>query len=326
MNKNVLVIGAGAFGISIGQTIQKNNNNVYYLTYKEEIKNELLNKKSKAFEDIELLKPTNVFISYEEASIIKYDFILIALPSKAITSTWEEFIKIYKHKTKIINLSKGINEKEAWSSYFLNFDKVTDYASLSGPSFAKEIILNKKTLVNLISSSESIFNEFKSIINNDNFKISYLDLNYETSTTLIASMKNIVAIGMSIVKNKYESQNTFCALLTICFKEIKTIINSFHKVSESELIEPFSLGDILLTCSSDESRNFKYGQCVAEFGVKEANQKCANLTVEGLNAISSLDKLLKDKKIETIFFSNLIDLLNFKIDVDDFLNNIWNSI
>lgn len=122
---------------------------------------------------------------------------------------------------------------------------------------------------------------------------------------LISCFKNALAIIMGYVSMKYHSNNTSSAILVYGINEIKTVL-SMKLNQEIDMLNYYSLGDILLTCTDCKSRNFSFGKSIAQFGVDEA-LKNNKVTIEGYNNlavvaswISSL--LLTDKSLFYYFY------------------------
>ena len=70
------------------------------------------------------------------------------------------------------------------------------------------------------------------------------------------------------------------------------------------------IGDFLLTCMSEKSRNFAFGKCIGEgLNIDEALEKLGTSTVEGLYTLDSLYKLLKEKEVEIGSINLLYDIV-----------------
>lgn len=322
----VLIIGAGAFGIALGQTIQLNGHEVYYLTNKNETANNLKNSFFSGYPKHHLLKPTDVFLDYKEALKLLYDFVVIAIPSEFIEEMWNKLSKVIKNDLIIINSSKGICKDGIWSSIFLNHPHVKGFGLLSGPSFAEEIIEKKKTIVNLVADKQETFNKFANVINNDFFKTIYLPIEFETICSYIGALKNVIAIGMGLIDHLTNSKNTYASFLTFAFEDLEAILKKITNQEKWNLMKPYALGDIILTASTKVSRNYNFGKLIGEHGLKKAFELCKNITVEGLCTIGVLENIEKKHNVYMHFFSPLLKVFKKEIEPNQFINDIWKNI
>ena len=112
MNK-ILIFGTGAFGTTIANILLTNNNYVaMYGIDKNEI-NDLLHKQNtKYFSNFKLTKKPHIVTNdFAMLSKIRFDFVVLAIPSKATTNIVHLIKKFITNKPILINCIKGLNEK-----------------------------------------------------------------------------------------------------------------------------------------------------------------------------------------------------------------------
>ncbi len=322
---NILIIGSGAFGTALSQPLIENNHNVYFYSKKLNVENDLMNGKHKSFPNSKILAPKMCFNNYEDTFQIKYNVILLCVPSKSLNSIYDEINKFLNSDMIIVNTAKGLNpnsEHGIWSDLFAK-NKI-GYALIVGPSFAEDLINRHKTIINIISKSIDISNYICSIFNNSYFKLIYFDNEYIAS--FVSSFKNSLAIGLGLVTFLDDSINTQTAFLTIGLIEIKKLIYKLTNKNDDELLNFFGVGDVILTCRSDMSRNYKFGYQLGKNGILNTIKNFEGQTVEGFKTIELIHKYIQKYNLELPLFSSLYDICYKYTDPKEFLDIVWNKI
>jgi glycerol-3-phosphate dehydrogenase (NAD(P)+) len=213
------------------------------------------------------------------------DQVVVALPTQVIRGV----INDYGHnlsKAIIINAAKGI-EKESHKLPCQIIEELLgtgiEYFTLIGPSFAQEVNLKMPTLVNL-GGSNGKTQEICDLFETDYFRIR--PTKSIEALELAGALKNVYAIACGIAEGLELRMNTRAKLITIAYEEFQTLASKFnYRIDEDA--RPGILGDLVLTCSSTESRNFSFGKNLARYSVEESLKKI-NSTVEGYNTAFSL--------------------------------------
>lgn len=324
----ILIIGAGAYGIALMHVLKENkHNNVFIFGNNINNLEMLLKNKSKIFEDYFINSPTNIYNSYEVFfnEHQKVDCIILAVPSSSIEDVLNKISKYINTPTILLNTSKGLYGDKFWKDVFSNINKNFIYTSINGPSFAIEMIKNEKTICDVFADSKDIFQIINNIFDTKNFKV-----NFEIasrSSLYISSFKNVLAIGMGIIKSITNSNNSFTSIIVLAIKETISILEEYLN-DKINIVKYSSLGDILLTATNKESRNFSFGQEIYKFGIQQAKINFKNITVEGLVTIEKLKLILKETKNPNnfIFFDSLIKVINNELEPKEMLNYIWHRI
>lgn len=224
------------------------------------------------------------------------DVVILAIPTQAIRGVLTG-LKL-KKDVIIINGTKGI-EKE---SNKLPFEIVRDvcgevnYFSLLGPSFAKEIILEMPTMVNLGYEKEDdvIVDRVKNLFQTDYFKVK--TVKGIEALELAAIFKNVYAIACGMAAGLGFGMNTRTMLILLAISEIEKLAMGLNfKVLPDA--KAGMLGDLILTTSSEQSRNFTFGQKMISCSTKECIVEIGQ-TIEGLTTISSIPYFLEKVKID----------------------------
>lgn len=285
---NILIIGAGAYGLALSTILSEKNKVTVYSSLEEEI-----NKLNKTHKNEKLFPNKTLPKEIEFISKInkKYDLIVLALPTIIIE---QELLKIKQNikDTKILVTAKGIYNKELPYQIVKRVSETEDIYVLSGPGFAKDVIEKEHLTLTLAGSDDlNIFN--------DNTKIEYTD--DIIGTELCGMLKNIYAIGAGILGGMNVSESTKAAYLTNIINETSKIIETLDGKKETILLS-CGIGDTILTCTSTSSRNYTLGYMI---GKKENIQTyLKETTVEGINSLKELKDVIDIKEyniIDTIY-------------------------
>lgn len=313
--KKVTIIGTGAWASALATVLSKNNNKVLMWGIdSSEVDSINKGNNSKYFKDTLFNNPFNVKATLDLNEALKeFDYLILAVPSSAITSVLEQIKEIIKSKKiNVINVAKGIDEKtneffsEVLNKQFAN--NLKNYCTLIGPSFAVEVFENVLTMINVVGPKTRFLKEVSELFNNDTFRLVVNE--NEHGSELFAALKNVLAIGIGMLDYLRPYRNTMAALLSIGVKEIHMVYKRIFPESNDNMgFELAGIGDIFLTCSSTKSRNFSFGRQVAEFGL-EATLKNNKKTIEGYHAAKILANILnKNKDLKIVFLKSIIDIL-----------------
>lgn len=250
---NIKIIGQGVWGTSIYQVMRQNNPAVSFWDRHELLDNS--------------------------------DILVLTLPTQRIRS----FLQSNKvHPKIIINTAKGIEKETHLFPYQIvqNIVHSTfDYFTLIGPSFAKEVKEKMPTLVNLGYTHQENKEMVKGLFQTEYFR---LRLTEEVSLLeLFGAFKNVYAIGSGIANGLGFEMNTRVKLMMIGLEELYMLADKM-KLSYNKTSLVGTIGDLVLTCSSEESRNFRLGEYITHYSVEESLRLIGS-TVEGLSTVDSIE-------------------------------------
>ncbi|MDD2627361.1 MAG: NAD(P)H-dependent glycerol-3-phosphate dehydrogenase [Clostridia bacterium] len=294
----ITVLGTGALGIAITKVLFENGqkNICMWTKFKEE--KELIEKErenSKLLKGVKIAEEIKITNDIEEA-IKGSKMIINCLPFVAISST-AQLLKPYYKDQLICSTTKGI-DMETFKTTTETFEKILDtdkVCALSGPSFAIEIANNETIYFILAGKNNKALEAIYNIIKNDNFIIEIS--NDPVGVQVCGAVKNAVAIGSGILHGMKSADSTKAAYLARGINDIMKVIKSLG--GKEETMHTYAgIGDLILTCMSEKSRNFSCGKLIGEgYTLNESIEKLNGKTVEGIKVIESLNKYIKDKNI-----------------------------
>jgi glycerol-3-phosphate dehydrogenase (NAD(P)+) len=159
--------------------------------------------------------------------------------------------------------------------------KKINYFCLIGPSFAAEVVEKMPTMVNIGYDKKTNKEIVKNIFETEFFKVKLTKGIKQLE--LAGALKNVYAIGCGLADGLGYKWNTRAWLISMAIDELRKII----KVDTSATIG--TIGDLILTCNSEESRNFQFGKLLAKNKIEKiSNDVCE--TIEGVCTIESIRK------------------------------------
>ena len=162
-----------------------------------------------------------------------------------------------------VNCSKGIehNSQLLISNLIKKIIPKAKVAVLSGPSFAIEVAKKKPTAVTIASKNQNDAKKLAKLINSRNFRCYYT--NDVIGVQFGGIIKNILAIASGIIEGQKLGSNAKSALITRGLVEMKRI-GLTYGAKESTFNGLSGLGDLILTCNDNLSRNFTTGLLVGK--------------------------------------------------------------
>lgn len=207
-----------------------------------------------------------------------------AIPTQALREVLTSIQ--FSNDTVFINGAKGIEQ----NTYLLPYEIVREvlgeipYLSLMGPSFADEVKAKMPTLVNLGYRDEEIAKKVKSLMQTDYFRIRLTKS--IRALELSAACKNIYAIASGVAEGLGFGTNTRVKLILLAIEEVNSLKNALGYKSDDQAL-PATVGDLILTSSSEESRNFRFGEGLVNASPEETLAVMKE-TIEGYYTAASV--------------------------------------
>ena len=214
--------------------------------------------------------------------------IFLATPSQTIRENLKGLSN--RINSNFIICSKGVENKsnKLMNEVLEDFFPKLQYAILSGPNFASEVIKGLPTASVLSSKKQGLLKQVSEIISQEKFR-TYFN-NDIIGTQIGGAMKNVIAIACGIIIGSGLGNNASAAIIT---RGLSEIIDLGIKMGAKNTFYGLSgIGDLALTCSSLKSRNTKLGYLLSK------KKKQTNQLFEGLESCQSICDLGKKFKVE----------------------------
>jgi len=189
-------------------------------------------------------------------------------------------------------------------------------AILTGPSFASDIAKGLPTALTIATKEISVGTRLQTNLSTDTLRL-YLSTDPH-GAELGGALKNIIAIACGLCVGAGYGESARSAVLTRGFSEILRIATKLG-AKEKTLYGLSGLGDLVLTCTSPQSRNFSYGFCIG------ANTKPnTDDTIEGIGTAQAVLSLSKKHGLEMPITEAVVDIIEESKSVESVLQGLLN--
>ena len=315
----VTILGAGAYALGLAIRFNENKNKVIiWSAVKDEI--DILTKtkmNERALPGVKM--PGNILYTLNEQKAIEgSDIVVIAVATKFISSVCDK-IKPYVKDKHILIASKGIEQE----SYHFASDivkkklKTKKVAVLSGPTFAKDMALDELVGLSLATTNVKTRDCIVKALSNKRLKLR--PTKDFIGVELCGSLKNVIAIAGGILDGLKVSESTRAMFLTESLNDARKLIKKLGG-NEKTILSFAGIGDVLLTCTSNSSRNYSFGMLLGSKTSKEKLDAYLNAhTVEGVYTLKSLYGLIKVRKVKMPFIDLIYNMVFGYKSVDDLI-------
>ena len=289
---NISFLGCGSWGGALGQVVAKKGIPVTMWHRKQAIVQSLTETRSHYLVPSLTFPDNVVFTSNIYEAIHGTDIIILALPSQSIRGLLQSYKEIWTEYHTFVNVSKGIEIDTLMtvSEVVIDVlgDSFTKVVTLSGPSHAEEVIQGHPTTLVSASTNSDAAKEVQSIFSNNVLR-TYANSDIK-GVELGGSMKNVIAIAAGICDGIGFGDNTKAALLTRGMAEISRLgtamganLKTFQGLS--------GIGDLIVTCLSQHSRNRRVGQAIGEGSSLDDALGDMMMVAEGVKSAKSVHQL-----------------------------------
>jgi len=213
------------------------------------------------------------------------DVVFSVIPAQFSASFWERNRELLKGK-KLICASKGIEVKSLKTLselYGEIFGSIENYYVLSGPTFAKEVAAGLPTAAVLSNCNPDQALKIAKILNSSSLRL-YASSDVK-GVELGGALKNVIAIAAGISDGMGLGNNARAALITRGLHEIKRLGKALG-AKEETFYGLSGVGDLVLTCTGNLSRNRQFGISLAK-----GKEKSGNFVVEGVYTVKAVHNL-----------------------------------
>lgn len=301
MKQKVAVLGPGSWGTALAQVLAENGHEVTIWGNNpaqiDEINNYHTNRHY--LPDIKIPDSIKGHKEIGEA-IADADAVLFVVPTKAIRAVAQEFTAHAKNQPLIIHASKGLEQDthKRISEILIEeipAEKRRGVVALSGPSHAEEVAVHDITTITAASKVEAEAKYVQELFMNNYFRIYTNDdvIGVETG----AALKNIIAIGAGAIAGLGFGDNAKAAIMTRGLAEISRLGVAMG-ANPLTFIGLSGVGDLIVTCTSIHSRNWRAGNLLGQGKNLEDVLENMGMIVEGVATTKAAKELSEQLGIE----------------------------
>lgn len=318
--KKIAIIGSGSWGVALACHLARCGNEIRIWSFDEEEKR-LINeeRKCKFLPQIEI--PNNIICSNNFEEVINdSEFILHVTPSKFTRETFKKY-KQYVGNKPIIICSKGF-EKETLKTLdevILDELPTAKVGVLSGPSHAEEVSIAIPTVLVIASKHKEILDMIQETFMCSEMRIYTSD--DVKGVELGGALKNIIAFCAGVAAGIGLGDNTFAALVTRGLGELTRLGVALGGKKET-FYGLSGLGDLIVTCLSEHSRNRKAGKLIGQGKTLEEAKKEVGMVIESIDNIEVAYELGKQNNVYMPIVETVYQVLYENLDPRQAVKNL----
>jgi len=246
------------------------------------------------------------------------DVILAVIPAQALSILLADLRGIIAPHVPLILCAKGIERESGHFMSGVARSILPDQplGVLSGPSFAVDVARGLPTAVTIAAARADLARHLVEIFSCSSFRCYVSD--DMVGVELGGALKNVLALGAGAASGRGLGLSAQAALVTRGFAELRRIGHVLG--ARSETMNGLAvLGDLMLTCSSPQSRNYSYGLALGK-GLDVNNLALA----EGVTTAPMAVELCEKHGIDAPIFQAIAALLEGRLAIDEAVDNLLN--
>lgn len=307
----IAVLGAGSWGTALSIVLADNKHDVRLWTHNKDQAMKM-NETHKNEKYLEIMIPESI-IAYSDMkeAVRDVDAIVIVVPTKAIREVCQKLTTVLIDKPVVIHASKGIEPGTLKRVSEIIDEEMPQYeyediVVLSGPSHAEEVAQRQPTTVTVASLTEEHAKYAQDLFFNESFRV-------YTSDDLVGielggALKNIIALGAGISDGLGFGDNAKAALITRGLAEMTRLGVALGAQPLSFLGLP-GVGDLIVTCTSVHSRNWKAGNLLGKGYRLEEVLDQMEMVVEGVRTTKAAYQFAQEENVDMPITKGIYDLL-----------------
>ncbi|NKB38820.1 MAG: NAD(P)H-dependent glycerol-3-phosphate dehydrogenase [Gammaproteobacteria bacterium] len=315
--KSILVIGAGSWGTALALVLARNNHQTLLWDSMASHVDSLIADKCNNYhlpghDFPDTLIPVKEFDPLPET----IGYVLVVVPCEGLRSVLQQLQAFDKQHLKICLACKGLEP----DTLTLNHLVVEEYlpthkvAILSGPSFAKEVAEGLPTAVTIASEDSALAEEFSALFHCDVFRTyTHDDI---VGVQIGGAIKNVMAIAAGIADGLHFGANTRAALISRGLSEIMRLGLAMGGRADT-FMGLAGLGDLVLTCTDDLSRNRRFGLALAKGLSPDEAKAEIGQAVEGLRTSRVVCDLADKYDVDMPISREVLKVINGEISPHD---------
>lgn len=309
----IAVIGAGAWGAALANVAARAGREVLLLARDKSAAEQVREAgASPHLPDIKLDPAVTVLAGPQAAR--DADAVLMVVPAQAHAGVAASLAPVLPEGTPVVACAKGIERgtrRFMTEAIAQNLPQAVP-AILSGPSFASDVARGLPTAITLAAADTGIAQKLVHTLGTTTFRPYHSD--DVRGVEIGGAAKNVLAIAVGIVHGKKLGASAAAALTTRGFAELTRFGRAFGARIET-LTGLSGLGDLILTCSSRQSRNFSLGIAIGD-GLSPDEARRGGLLAEGAFTAPVLVEMARERQVDMPIATAVAAVLDGRLSVD----------
>jgi len=316
---HIAVLGAGAWGSALaGVGVRANRKVTLWLRNAEKAAQLARSRESDYLPGFKL--DPRVAVSAQLAEAARADAILLAVPAQTVRDVARALQPHLAAGTPVIVCAKGIERgtRKFMTEVIEESLPTAVPAILSGPSFATEVARGLPVAVTLAAYRESLAAALAEALGSLKFR-PYQSTDVR-GVEIGGATKNVLAIAAGIVAGRGLGASAAAALTTRGFAELVRLGKAYGARPET-LVGLSGLGDLILTCSSTQSRNFSLGVALGR-GTAPEQAHAASKLAEGAFTAAVLQEMAQAGQVDMPICSAIADVIERRVSIDQAIESL----
>ncbi len=315
------VIGGGAWGTALAQTLTAGGLDVMLWAREPEVVDDIATRRvNRAFlPGIEL--DSQIAVTGDLADAARREAILIVVPAQHVRATLQHMRDVIRPGTAIVICSKGIEQATGKLIGDVVSEVLADVqvAVLSGPSFASDVARGLPAALTLACRNEATGRDLASALSSRQMRLYWSS--DVVGAELGGAVKNVLAIAAGIVEGRGLGASAHAAIVTRGFAELRRFGEAMGARPET-LLGLSGLGDLILTCGSPQSRNMSLGRGLGEGKSLASILGSRTAVTEGVYTAAAVVRLAREKSVEMPIASAVHAIIEGRLSVDDAITSL----
>ncbi len=311
--ENIGVVGAGSWGTTLANLLAVKGYRVDLWVFEKDLVEIIEKEKENKYFLPGFKLSDNIYPSNSLEKVVSgKDILVMVVPSQVYRNVARQMIPFFKDDAVVVSASKGIENETlltmtgVWQEVLSGVKKKIEIATLGGPSFAREVIREIPTAVTLASTYPSLARKLQKIFSTPYFRV-YTSTD-KIGVELGGALKNVIAIAAGITDGLGFGHNTRAALIT---RGLAEMIRLGVKMGAQPLTFAglSGIGDLLLTCTGDLSRNRTVGLKLGQGKSLSEILENMKMVAEGVATTKSVYNLSKKMEVEMPIATSVYKIL-----------------
>lgn len=319
--KSIGVIGAGAWGTALAHVQAEAGRDVTLWARESEVSESISNTRENMAYMPGVTLNENIKTTNSLSVVADADILLIVTPAQFVRSTLESIRNNSIDEKPIVICSKGIEIDTGKMLSDVAKETVPNaaIAVLTGPCFAREVALGLPTGVTIASADKELAQELVEALGTRNLRP------YASSDILGAqiggAIKNVLAIGCGAIYGMRLGENARAALMTRGIAEMARLAKAMGAKRET-LMGMCGFGDVMLTCSSMQSRNFSLGVMLGEGRSLSDIMAERKSVTEGVHTTKALMNLARANAVDMPIAETVHECLSGEMSLEEAVSQL----
>lgn len=315
---NIGIVGAGAWGTALAQALAVGGRDVLMWAREPEAVQSINENHENALfmKGIRLDEKIKATDSISQLSAC--DTLLIVTPAQHVRATLESLKGDIAEGKPVVICAKGIELSTGLLMSQVAEEEVpkATIAILTGPTFASEIVRNKPSAVTIAARDKDVAQEIREGLASRNLRTYVTDDLY--GAQIGGAIKNVIAIACGAIIGRGLGESARAALLTRGLAEMSRLSMAIGAKKET-LMGMCGVGDLVLTCTSMESRNYSLGYLLGQGKTLEdiMNERQGKSVTEGIHTAEALVTMAKKHAVDMPICETVHKCVSGQYNIDD---------